>query len=852
MPPIRLRHRFAVLLLASALTTGSGALAEPINLGSFPSPQGIVTHGSIPGDVAGYSVSGVGDFNGDGVEDHAIAAPLADGPDGTRTNCGEVYIIFGVRTGEQLPTQLDALAPSEGVTIFGAGGGDGFGRQVAGVGDFNGDGLSDVGITAPNATESGRGACGAVYVILGRSNTAGGVIDLAVTNATGGAYKFFGIDANDRLSAVTGAGDFNGDGYDDLLIGAPLANGLTNNRLYSGEIFLVSGTPVPLAGAFDLSSINGYNGIRFLGGTTGDNAGKSVSGLGDINGDGADDIVIGAPGGDGAADGRFDAGEAYVVFGAGAGALSLVDLGTLNGTNGFVIDAPIGGAALGTYVTGPGDMNQDGFNEIVVAAPQMTGIGGTRGDSGVLFAIYGRTGNWTARYDLLTKEFPQVRKWSGAQASEGIGVLAPGGDWDGDAFMDLVIGSAKYNTSQQPTTNFAGAAYLISPPSAIDEDLDFLTFSTSQFLTGEGQADQAGTSVCTAGDANSDGYADILIAAPYADGPGNTRGEAGAVYTYFGTNQNPQNPTYFTFIGGGNPRNEPVATVGNRTRSIPESRCWIDYADGQLPNLIKNGGCEKPLFNGEIPDWTEVTGASWTQRQLDPTPLEGSNYFYPGAVATAELRQDINLGLTEFGRPVNLSFVGYTRSFNQLPTDAARIVVEIRDGTNTTVLDSYDTGDTTSTAFWQQNVHTFALADSNVFVRIRLISTRLGGNNNDGYFDGLQLYPARGSRQMAAFSRQPIITNLPGALPTSWVLGTDRESWTTARVTFQYLDSDVIPIDESTLRLYRGDSPAGPFVELTDGLTIDPARNRISALTTGLNYFAIAGDLKPLTGWMLQ
>ncbi|MGH9461458.1 MAG: PKD domain-containing protein, partial [Vicinamibacteria bacterium] len=159
------------------------------------------------------------------------------------------------------------------------------------------------------------------------------------------------------------------------------------------------------------------------------------------------------------------------------------------------------------------------------------------------------------------------------------------------------------------------------------------------------------------------------------------------------------------------------------------------------PNLIRNPGAEDPLVGGNIPQWTEVRGTSWTRR-LNNDPFEGEAHFFAGtAPGEVELAQDIDisaLAAAVDGGTQRLQFIGYVRTFDP---DTARIVVEYRDAANTTVLDTFDSGPINSHQVWLRLTDPRLSPPGTRFVRVRLISNRLSGSSNDGYFDALSLYP---------------------------------------------------------------------------------------------------------------
>ena len=123
-----------------------------------------------------------------------------------------------------------------------------------------------------------------------------------------------------------------------------------------------------------------------------------------------------------------------------------------------------------------------------------------------------------------------------------------------------------------------------------------------------------------------------------------------------------------------------------------------------MVELVRNGGCEAPLVNGEIPEWVEVVGTGWTQRGTSPDPYEGQHYFFAGAIRNAELRQDVELAdyvdLIDTGNHL-FEFSAYVHSWPQSPSDISRIVLEYLDQDKTEILGSFDSGDYFITEAWE-------------------------------------------------------------------------------------------------------------------------------------------------------
>ncbi|APZ91713.1 integrin alpha [Fuerstiella marisgermanici] len=331
-------------------------------LESLDGTTGFRIDGIDSGDLSGVSVSSAGDVNGDGFDDLIIGASGAD--PGGDSRAGESYVVFGKSGGFGSAVDLSTLNGTSGFRIDGIDEDDFSGRSVSNAGDVNGDGFDDLIIGARYADPGGDSDAGESYVVFGKSGGFGSTVDLSTLDGTTG-FRLDGSDAGDGSgSSVSSAGDVNGDGFDDLVIGA--WNAASGGAGGAGETYVLFGKSGGFASAVDLSTLDGTTGFRLDGSDAGDRTGSSVSSAGDLNGDGFDDLIIGAYGADPGGD-RL-AGESYVVFGKSGGFASAVDLSTLDGTTGFRLDGIDAGDESGRSVSSAGDVNGDGFDDIIIGA----------------------------------------------------------------------------------------------------------------------------------------------------------------------------------------------------------------------------------------------------------------------------------------------------------------------------------------------------------------------------------------------------------------------------------------------------------------------------------------------------
>ncbi len=581
--------------------------------------------GDIDHDAGvGVALGPAGDVNGDGYGDLAIGAPGYNS--GLGFGQGRAYVFFGSSQG---------LASTPNWTSTGIQDFDWYGAPVRTAGDVNGDGYADLVVGAEVLSQD-EVKEGAAFVFLGSS----------VGLSSAPAWSGKGNQANSLFGkGASTAGDVNGDGYSDLILGAPQFD---NGHSDEGRAFVYHGSPNGLSTSPDWTGAGDQPGAFF---------GAYTAKAGDVNGDGLADVLVGAYGYD---NGQTDEGRAYLYFGTTAGLSTSPD---------WMAEGNQAGANFGVLVNAAGDVNDDGYDDFLIAA---TDYDGGQADEGRVSVYYGSASgpgpaaNWSA---------------AGGEAGAYFGSAAgSAGDVNGDGYGDIVVGAWYYwvrgqgrvrvypgsadGLSSAPVWTYVDAqAGSLLGSAAADagdvngdgySDLIVGAYDHDGDLADEGQAllflgsatglsqtpdwslegNQAGSrfgvSVGTAGDVNGDGYADVIVGQEFFD---NGQSDEGRAVIYYGSAAGLSGAANWAVEG-----NQAGARLGGSVRGAGDvngdgyadvvAAAWF-YDNGQVDEGQAQVYLGSPAGPSALPDWTaegDQAGANFGASVGSAGDVNGDGY----------------------------------------------------------------------------------------------------------------------------------------------------------------------------------------------------------------------------------
>jgi hypothetical protein len=495
---LRTKKTIALLMTASILISSTLAFM-PITaaLPGMDTTIASVASGKFVGendnDNAGSAISSEGDLNGDGYADIVIAS--STNSEGGAAS-GQVYIMWGRAGNWNGFTNLgNADASFLGTDIA-----DSSGTAIDSSGDLNGDGLDDMVISSPTNSDTDTQA-GKVSVVFGQKNASTAWtkdMDLeTVADAT-----FLGEYAFDQLGMmVSTAGDVNNDGIDDLLIGAP---GFDATGADAGKAYLILGRTSPWTKG---ANVNNSSVATFLGQSAGDGLGLGCALVRDLNGDLYDDVVLGAWGDNHKAN---NAGQVFIMMGRASGWAKPMDLSAADAS--YVGDHA--NDALGLFMSSAGNVNGDGFNDLLISS-EYSDVNGA--NSGMAYLLLGKASGWAMDQDITTAD----AAFNGVVASEQAGRPCVGvGDINRDGLDDMMISSMLNDEAGVD----AGQVYIVFGNKTWSSTPKSLDLANASFL-GADVGGNLGWALGGGGDVNGDGIPDLLMSATGSSGgSGTSRG----------------------------------------------------------------------------------------------------------------------------------------------------------------------------------------------------------------------------------------------------------------------------------------------------------------------------------------
>ncbi len=513
----------SILGASLCLLSPSANAQSTVEASTFRGQNGFTLTGSSYADNLGGSIA-IGDINGDGFEDLVVGAAGAGGPANTNNSPGQIAVLFGTSSGFNSSITLTSLDGVNGFALYGTSNGaqngtavasddingDGFddiiiggqrntvhvvfgkssafssliqisdiadgtngfvlvgengsntGRSLA-TGNITGDTAADMLIGAPRTSPNGVDEAGQTYVVFGNA-TFPDTLQLSSLEANNSGFVILGNEYKGAAGSSLASGNINGDGFEDVLIGAP--NRYGDSYIWYGDVYVVFGQSDTFADSLNVSNLDGSNGFRFRGTAAQNYFGNSI-GSGDVNGDGYDDLFVNTNGYGRDYTSTFNPtyyGENYVLFGKSDAFSPVVDDSSLDGTNGFFFDGINDGDRTGEGFASV-DLNGDGMDELI------TGSSYAYSRVGTVYVIFGFDDTSVSEFQLSSLDGDNGFIIKG---SERIGGSFAAGDLDGDGFYEIISGN-----------NDAHATGVIIPSSIGREGVAEVFFNTiNQTISG--------------------------------------------------------------------------------------------------------------------------------------------------------------------------------------------------------------------------------------------------------------------------------------------------------------------------------------------------------------------------------